>query len=108
MGIGGDEFLDQAHLRGGEGVFRKPRERLPGEAPLFKAGPLLLILETASFLLSVLLKWPFCAWAIIPISSAVPCPDVALWMEMTGTSLAERSTGAATKARTPTASYAAR
>lgn len=42
-----------------------PLERvMPGQAPLFKAGPLLVLLVVASFLISVLLEWPFCAWAM--------------------------------------------
>lgn len=36
----------------------------PDLPPLLKAGPLLFALVAASFLLSVLLEWPFCAWAM--------------------------------------------
>lgn len=36
----------------------------PDLPPLLKAGPLLVGLIVASFILSVVLEWPFCAWAM--------------------------------------------
>jgi len=42
-----------------------PLERLlPGQAPLYKGAALLLLLGLGSWMLSVVLEWPFCAWTL--------------------------------------------
>ncbi len=37
---------------------------LPGPAPLFKAGPAIAIVILISWLMSVVLEWPFCYWPL--------------------------------------------
>ena len=42
-----------------------PLERLlPGQAPLYKGAALLLLLGLGSWMASVVLEWPFCAWTL--------------------------------------------